>query len=136
MKSITYFMFVHSSEDGKLWCEFPDLDCCMTDGDNLNDLMKNAADCLESYMIGVHEMGKNMPGPSDAEALQAKAATCETPVAFVVPVTGYLPAPPARINVTSTAAKIDEITTFAKKTGRTRSELMVNATLEYIRSNA
>ena len=32
--------------------------------------------------------------------------------------------------------KIAEITAFAKRVGRTRSELMVDATLEYVRSNA
>jgi len=134
MKSITYFMFVHQSDDGKLWCEFPDLDCCMTDGDNLYDLLKNAADCLESYMIGVHELGKTMPEPSGVEALKVKSETCEEAVLFVAPVTGYLPDVPARINVTSTADKIDEITAFAKKIGKTRSDLMVKATLDYIRA--
>ena len=130
----TYFMLVHPDENG-LWCEFPDLPGCMTDGENLNDLMKNAAECLESYMIGAYAIGKKMPEASEVDALRAKIEASETPVLFVAPVTGYLPDIPARINVTSTAAKINEITAFAKKTGCTRSELMVQATLDYIRAN-
>ena len=137
MEKRTYFMFVHDGGDGKgLWCEFPDLPGCMTDGGNLDDLMKNAADALESWLAAVRESGDVLPEPSDAEALKAKADAAEEPVLFAVPVTGYLPSAPARINITSTEAKIAEITAFAKRVKRTRSELMVNATLEYIRANA
>ena len=137
MEKKTYFMFVHDDGEGKgLWCEFPDLPGCMTDGDNLDDLVKNAADALESWLAAVGESGDVLPDASDAEALKAKADACADPVIFVVPVTGYLPDVPARINITSTEAKIAEITAFAKRVKRTRSELMVNATLEYIRANA
>ena len=101
MTKKTYYMFVHDggAGDGGFYCEFPDLPGCMTDGDDLDDLMKNAADAME-------------------------------------PVTGYLSDRPVRINITSTESKIAEITAFAKKVGRTRSELMVDATLEYVRANA
>lgn len=136
MKNMTYFLFVHKSADGGLWGEFPDLDTCMTDGDTLPELLKNAADCLESYMIGVQDTGKKMPVPSGIDDLKNKAAESDAEVLFIAPVTGYLPSVPARINVTSTEDKIAEITAFAKKIGRTRSELMVNATLDYIRANA
>ncbi len=136
MEKKTYFMFVHDGDGKGLWCEFPDLPGCMTDGDSLDDLMKNAADALESWLASVRESGEDLPEASDAEKLKAKADACESPVLFAVPVTGYLPSAPARINITSTEAKIAEITAFAKRVKRTRSELMVNATLEYIRSNA
>ena len=138
MEKRTYFMFVHDGGDGKggLYCEFPDLPGCMTDGDNLEDLMRNAADALESWLDARSELGRPLPAPSDAEALKEKADACAEPVLFVAPVTGYLPDATARINITSTEAKIAEITAFAKRVRRTRSELMVNATLEYIRANA
>ena len=68
--------------------------------------------------------------------MKRKVDECDEPVLFIVPVTGYLPDAPVRINITSTEAKIAEITAFAKRTGRTRSELMVAATLDYIRANA
>jgi len=138
MKKITYFMFVHDGGDGNggLCCEFPDLPGCMTDGDNLEDLMKNAADALESWLEATVERKLPMPEPSGAEALKAKADTCEEPVLFIAPVTGYLPDATVRINITGTEVKIAEITAFAKRTKRSRSELMVDATLDYIRANA
>ncbi len=133
MNTKTYFMFAHRNTDG-WWCEFPDLAGCMTDGETLEDLMRNAADCLAGYIESMTASGQKLPEPSGDDELMNKKAECEEPVAIVAPVTGYLPGIPARINVTSTADKIDEITAFAKKTGRTRSELMVRATLDYIRA--
>lgn len=135
MEKKTYFMFVHKNKNG-LWCEFPDLPGCMTEGENLEDLMKNAAEALESWLESVMDNKKTLPAASDIEKLTKKAKDCEDPVAFIAPVTGYLPSIPARINVTSSAAKIEEITAFAKKIKCTRSELMVKATLDYIRANA
>lgn len=128
-------MFVHENDSG-LWCEFPDLPGCMTDGDNLEDLLKNAADALASWIESTIDNGDSLPEASTVSDLKNKMVECEEAVAFIVPVTGYLPSVPARINVTSTAAKINEITDFAKKIGQTRSELMVNATLDYIRSRS
>ncbi len=138
MEKRTYCMFVHDGGDGEggLWCEFPDLPGCMTDGDNLEDLMKSAADALESWMEATLDHKEPLPETSDAVALAEKAKASEEPVLFVVPVTGYLPDAPARINITSTEGKIAEITAFAKRVKRSRSELMVDATLAYIRANA
>lgn len=138
MQKLTYFMFVHDGGDGKggYWCEFPDLPGCMTDGDNLEELTKNAADALESWLEAWTDNGNEAPTASDAIALAEKMAGCDEPVLFLVPVTGYLHDAPVRINITSTEAKIAEITAFAKRVRRPRSELMVDATLEYIRANA
>ncbi len=136
MEKKTYFMFVHDGDGKGLWCEFPDLPGCMTDGENLDALMKNAADALESWLASARESGSALPEASGAEELKKKADDCAEPVLFLAPVTGYLPGAPARINITSTEAKIAEITAFAKRVKRTRSELMVDATLAYIRANA
>ncbi len=138
MKNRMYFMFVRDGGDGNggLWCEFPDLPGCMTDGDNLEDLMKNASDALESWLDAAPDTGIAIPEPSDAETLAKKAAKSDEPVLFLVPVTAYLPSAPVRINITSTEDKIAEITEYAKRVHRTRSELMVAATLAYVRANA
>ncbi len=135
MEKRTYFMFVHKNKSG-LWGEFPDLKGCMTDGDSLEELMRNAADALESWIADACTHGNELPTPSGIDKLKRMAAKSDEPVEFIAPVSGFLPSRPARINITSTSAKIDEITAFARKIGSSRSELMVNATLDYIRANA
>lgn len=132
----TYFMFVHAGEKFGFWCEFPDLPGCLTDGDDLEDLMKNAVDAMESWLDATVEDGGVLPDASDAETLRKKMDECDDPVLFIVPVTGYLSDETVRINITGAESKIAEITAFAKRVGRTRSELMLDATLDYIRANA
>ena len=129
-------MFVHKGDKSGYWCDFPDVPGCFSDGESLEELMKNAADALESWMDATVDNGGSLPDASDAAALAEKVAASDEPVLFVVPVTGYIQDAPVRINITSTEAKIAEITAFAKRVKRTRSELMVDATLEYIRANA
>ena len=136
MTKKTYYMFVHKGEKFGYWCEFPDLPGCFSDGDTIDDLMKNAADAMESWLDATVDDGGSMPEASNAETLKKKMDECDDPVLFIAPVTGYLSDTPVRINITSTESKIAEITAFAKKVGRTRSELRVDATLEYVRANA
>lgn len=114
-------MFVWQNKEG-LWCEFPDLEGCMTDGDTLEELVRNASDALESWLSSCMEHKEKLPKASGIKELKKKADKSKDPVDFIVPVTGYLPDKTIRINVTSTANKIDEITCFAKKIGKTRSE--------------
>lgn len=130
----TYFMIVFENVDG-LWCEFPDLPGCLTDGATLEELLRNAADALDSWMESAVEHGDALPDASSAAELQTALAAAGPEARFLAPVGGYLPSEPARINVTSTADKITEITDYAKRHKRTRSELMVSATLDLIRRN-
>ena len=74
MTKKTYYMFVHDcgAGDGGFYCEFPDLPGCMTDGDDLDDLMKNAADAMTSWLEANVERGYGMPEASNAETLKKK----------------------------------------------------------------
>ena len=136
MEKKTYCMFVHKGDLSGFWCEFPDLSGCMTDGEDLGDLMNNAKDAMESWLEASQERGFALPAPSSLDNLKVMADASEEPVLFVVPVTGYLHGAPVRINITSTDDKIAEITDFAKRIGKTRSEFMVEASLAYVRANA
>ena len=136
MKKLTYFAFAHKDGD-TLWCEFPDLPGCFSDGNSLEELMQRASYALEGWTSSVIDDGGKLPDPTSAEELEAKSRESEEPVMFIFPATCYVnDNVPVRINVTSTEAKIAEITAFAKRVKRTRSELMVDATLDYIRANA
>lgn len=89
MEKRTYFMYAHNDESG-LWCEFPDLPGCVTDGETPEELMKNAAEALECWILSMREHGCNIPEPSSIEVLKAREATCEDKVVFTAPVTGTI----------------------------------------------
>jgi len=134
MKNI-YFGLVHNDADG-FWLEFPDFDCCVTQGDSIEELSCNATDVLELYIESMVEHGDSIPAPSDSMEIQKKVAACEDAVAFVIPVGIYLPQKTVRINITAPGDRIAKITDFAKNHHISRSEFMINASMAQIESQS
>ena len=49
---------------------FPDLDNLATCGENLEEAMSMAVDCLAGYLYALKQDGKAMPTPSDLQAIR------------------------------------------------------------------
>lgn len=58
--SILYPALCHY-EDGGYWCEFPDLDGCFSQGDTEQEVVENAKEALDGYVISLLEQGKTLP---------------------------------------------------------------------------
>ena len=58
----------HHDDDG-LWAEFPTLDGVFTQGDDLNDLMANAVESLELFVIDTLERGRTLPPFDDRKPI-------------------------------------------------------------------
>lgn len=133
MNKKTYFLAVYENELGGYNADFADFECVIDQGDTLEEAIFNAKNLLNFFIADMVESGVELPVPSDGKTFKAKL---EKEPFCVVPVTVYPPAKTERINITASGDKIAEITDYAKKSKLSRSELMVNATLEYIRNNA
>ena len=48
-------------ENGGYWCEFPDLEGCFSQGDTEEEIIKNAKQSLEGYLITLLENGEEIP---------------------------------------------------------------------------
>ncbi|MCL2321062.1 MAG: type II toxin-antitoxin system HicB family antitoxin [Oscillospiraceae bacterium] len=70
--------------DGKYSVSFPDFDCCVTYGNDLNEAMLMAKDVLEGYLWGLEDDNEQIPTPSLPEEI--KISTNE----FVVPIFAYM----------------------------------------------
>ncbi len=46
------------------WIEFPDLDGCFSDGDTLDELLKNAEEAIELFVLCELEEGRKLPKAS------------------------------------------------------------------------
>ena len=133
MEKKTYFLAVYENELGKFSGRFADFECVCDDGDTLEELIYNAKELLNFTVAYMVDHKQALPEPSDGKAIRDKLS--EAPFCLV-PVSVYPPAKTERINIAAPGDKIAEITDYAKKSRLSRSELMVNATLEYIRANA
>lgn len=59
-----YPAIIHEDTDG-MWAEFPDLEGCTTYGDTLSELLDNATEAMELYVLGMLEDGEKPPTPTD-----------------------------------------------------------------------
>lgn len=132
MEKKTYFLAVYENELGTFSGKFPDFQCVCDDGDTLEELIYNAKELLNFTVAYMVDHKQPLPEPSEGRAVRDKLP--EEPFCLV-PVSVYPPVKTERINIAAPGDKIAEITDYAKKSKLSRSELMVNATLEYIRSN-
>jgi predicted RNase H-like HicB family nuclease len=59
-------------EDGGYWCEFPDLEGCFSQGDTELEIVGNARESLEGYVISLLERGCELPKASAITGLHAE----------------------------------------------------------------
>ena len=65
MKTIYYpAKITYDKEDKSFLVEFPDLEGCLTEGETLDDALKNAKEALSGYLASIFERGFTIPEPS------------------------------------------------------------------------
>ncbi len=68
---VIYPAVIHEDPDG-LWAEFPDLPGCSTQGDTQEELLANASEAMECFLLGLLEDGENLPAPTSPKNIRAK----------------------------------------------------------------
>jgi len=65
MKTIYYpAKITYDKEDKSFLVEFPDLEGCLTEGETLDDALRNAKEALSGYLASIFERGFTIPEPS------------------------------------------------------------------------
>jgi len=59
-------------EGGGFFVEFPDLPGCVSDGDSLEEALKNGSDAIECWLSAAQESGRYIPSPGELEAQSGK----------------------------------------------------------------
>ena len=67
----TYPALVHNDPQG-LWLEFPDLQGCQTCSPTISELLADAEEALECYIVEELEHSGNLPTPSNINAISAE----------------------------------------------------------------
>ena len=72
---VIYPAIIHEDTDG-LWAEFPDLPGCFTQGDSQEELLANAEEAMECFLLGLLEDGEKLPAATHpTEILLTEANT-------------------------------------------------------------
>lgn len=59
-----YPAIFHTAEEGEYWIEFPDLPMANTQGEDLEDALYMAKDCLGVYLSCLEEENEKIPNPT------------------------------------------------------------------------
>lgn len=64
-----YPAIIHEDTDG-IWAEFPDLEGCTTFNDNLADVLSDATEAMELFVLGLLEDGIKPPKATDIKDIK------------------------------------------------------------------
>jgi len=56
-----YMVVLHSSEEGGYWAEVPALPGCFSQGETVEETLKNVKEAIESHLIALKAEGKQAP---------------------------------------------------------------------------
>jgi predicted RNase H-like HicB family nuclease len=56
-----YTVVVHSAEEGGYWVDVPTLPGCFSQGETIEEAMKNAREAIELHIQGLKDDGQDIP---------------------------------------------------------------------------
>lgn len=133
--------FLPSAErEGVYTVTFPDLPGCITQGDSLEDAFRMAQEALECHLLGMHEDGDTLPGPSTlkhAKELAEREAQEDGEVLPAGTLYQLIPAPhiavtPVRVNISLAPQVLALVDRLAKEEGMSRSGFLATAARHYV----
>ncbi len=123
-----YYALFEKDEGGTISVHVPDVDACITFGDNWDEAYENAIDALAGCLAAGAIPAKR----STREELAASHPGCEIDP---VPVDRAIMAkyePAQRINITLAAPLLHEVDAYCHAANTKRSRLLANAVQEYM----
>ena len=134
-EKLMYFIAIYKDVSGGYWAHFADFPA--TDqGETIEETIAQAGEFLEGIVSQYADSGKALPRPSTLDEAKSKLDPTDGVPECIAPVFVYPPSPTVRIQLTARANRVTKIDDFARRHHLTRSELMVTATLDYIRANS
>jgi len=65
-----YTVIIHKAEEGGYWAEVPALPGCFSQGETVEEVLKNVREAIEAHLQALREEGREIPG--EGEVLLAR----------------------------------------------------------------
>lgn len=130
-----YAVAIHKDEDSDYGVSVPDLPGCFSAGDTLDDAMNQVVEAIETHIEGLMIDGEPVPAASEIEALRADENYADATWAVVDVDISRLSGKTRRINITMTERLLSQLDEAADRAGGTRSGLLADAVMEYLRKH-
>lgn len=130
-----YTVAIHKDEDSDYGVSVPDLPGCFSAGDTLDDAMNQVVEAIETHIEGLMIDGEPVPTASDIEALRADENYANATWAVVDIDISRLSGKTRRINITMAERLLSQLDEVVERAGGTRSGLLADAVMEYLRKH-
>jgi predicted RNase H-like HicB family nuclease len=126
---IRYFIGVVDGEPGAYGISFPDLPGCVSAGDTLQEVARNAEEALQMHVDAMIDEGMPVPEPRALDQIEADSEVREVTRMLVRAAIGQRA---VRINVSIDEGLLGLIDREAVERGQTRSGFLASAARELI----
>ena len=65
MMPATYFLIIHTAEEGGYWAEVPALDGCFVQGESIDEIVRDAPGAITFHLEALSSFGES-PGRSES----------------------------------------------------------------------
>jgi predicted RNase H-like HicB family nuclease len=128
-----YAVVVHKDKDSDFGVSVPDLPGCYSAGRTVDEALRMAREAIELHLEGIIEGGGVIPRPTGIDQVRARSEFADGVWALVAIDTDTLRDNIIRLNITMPERVLDAVDRFAAEHGETRSGLLAQAAVAYMR---
>lgn len=130
-----YIALIHKDSDSEYGVSFPDFPGCITAGKTIDEAKDMAQEALSGHIRVMDEFGEKIPDPSNLEKVMSLSDD-EKFVAFFIVSAPDKKSRKVRVNITVPEEELNQIDSFAKQQGMTRSAFLIKAAKETIHTSS
>lgn len=135
VKAMKYPVVIHKDQHSDYGILFPDLPGCFSAGSSIEEAMAMAAEAAECHIEGLLLDAEPIPAASSIEEHRSKTEYADGIWALVDVDLSRLSLKSKRVNVTLPEKLLNVLDRFAKNHGESRSDVLVQAAVEYMAAN-
>lgn len=124
-----YVAFIHKDPDSIYGVSFPDVPGCISAGDTLDEVTRNAVEALSGHVRWLESDGDPVPSPRSVDEIMADPDLAEDRAGAIIaaiPLVRDLGST-TRINVSLDLGLLEAIDSEARQRGQTRSAFIASA---------
>jgi predicted RNase H-like HicB family nuclease len=130
-----YIALIHKDSDSDYGVSFPDFPGCITAGNTIDEAKDMAQEALSGHITVMDEFGDKIPEPSNLEKIVSSNSD-EKYIAFFIVSVPDKKSRKVRVNITVPEEDLNQIDSFAKQHGMTRSAFLIKAAQETIHTSS
>lgn len=130
-----YPVIIHKDKNSDYGVTVPDLPGCYSAGETVEEALDQTREAILTHVEGLLLDNENIPQPSLIEKHQNNKKLRRVTFAIVDVDLSELSEEIQRVNITIPKRILTKLDTSARKEGKTRSGLLINAALQYLSSN-